>query len=1808
MDASGAKAYTGNLEVAGLVSPSSADIANLKVYNPKEVNSASFDVVSDSGIVSQVKTAANLLSVAPVAGGGFAVKFYDPGQFNPMPDGTSHYEVNSGDVANPVKVISYTPVAAAGDHLGGVRVTSVANNGTIHVRDILSTSNLGLTWRVIEDGLETTDYASTFLEGTSGWTRTDLITVTKNGALYSKSMKTYRYLTRVEGPSNEVVESDVFLAEEVVYDTANTTLVTTYNDYQSLFPSTPPAAGQVGLVGSMTRPDGSWEVYKYYDGTESDGDSSWIGRLKETLRPIAGSSVTPLTATAANSESTITRYSYLSESDPAELTVASQITTLPSVGTVKKTTYAAASGPSWALVNLLHDAGLGDDWFSLINPSADIKGSNTSEYASETEWGTQFDASYRTYGTPGSLWDGRSFASLDEEGNGTVTGYERGSFDMPSGTFVADSSPTTSNGGFIRSITLSITGTYQIPAIHEATKTVTIEDLLGRVLRSELWILDTADTWALATVTTFEFTDWPDGSIREVVEKKDGRIVSKREMVSTTEEKTWDEQGIETHTVTDLLGQTLSVTRVGVPAQSGYDAQPDQVTSYSYSGHSTTSTVTAGSLSRTDTTVEDLAGRKISSTDSLGVVTLTSYPYSGRDTLTTLPGGLTSLVTRNIEGKTVSLTGSAVVDVNYEYGTLSGGNSVTTTRTGDVVNSPRYVTSETDWAGRMLHVTSPSPIGSGTVSGTSAYIPFTRRLASSSSPAGTILFDETYDEQGLLTKLSGYDIDNSEALEPSGSDRITETKAYYVFEGGFWWEVASRKVYDDITNTASAQTGISKTCLYGAPGGFASESISISPAGDTTTVMTSIDRANKTQIRIEHLNGASRDSVAVNVNGLEISQTEHDSTSPTRWNYDGFGQPTKETSPRGAITRKSYTTDGQLASTTDHAGKVTSYTYYTLADELPDKFYNKLYKTTNPDGKISTFTYTPLGQVKEQAGDTAYRVTYDYDVYGAKNKMTTYGGGSASQLTQWAYQDGTGLLASKIDPANQHVDYLYYDSGKLQQRTWARGVFTTYAYTGAGDLQTVTYSDGTPTVTYSGWDRLGRPTSVQQGASASNSENLTYHPGNGAQNARFCNASHPMLPGIGIRNTLPDTAGRPAGFVETAGTNATTVRTVTYAYDPVSGNLDTISDGTQSQKYAYHPNSSLVSTINTRTSGTSWFRESRYFDTPGRLIGIRSDRMSGTNIAGEITSHAYDYDNLGRRVKNTFQDGSLWEYGYNDRSEVTTAARKTPSGTVVPPMAATYSYDGIGNRLTSTSPVLGDHTYTPNSLNQYASITTGNSRTAMGRADASWSVLVSGTAATRIGDIYYRAITASNGSAPVWQDVVTMRSTGTPTTTNKFWYAKTPTVPTYDADGNLTNDGRWIYTWDAENRLTQMETTSQATTAGHPYTKLKFVYDSQSRRIARHVWQGGTQASPIFKSSRRWLNDGWNVVAEFSAPSDTSTALTRLNTFTWGLDLSGTLQGAGGVGGLLVQTTVSGGVMERASYDGNGNIVAWTKSTNTAPTSRREYDAFGNTLVSEGTTPCHFGFSTKMQDVETGLYYYGYRFYDPVNGRWPSRDPLAEKHGRQTDLPVLESHEMSGGEYELNIYSFLYNSPNNGHDVLGLFLGTSGDAATLIAGSGLPENITKWLSGLEIKGHNDMKNHNAKKCDAFNYKRADDDANLNAKVKPELHFREPSVSEQKLNADIDKSDAKQFELDMHAMQDYYVHKDYMKEKQHQTDVGVKRTDARYFNYMGYTINPDFHPKGTELITVWKQANAETVKWVKKWESKCCCVKSKWQKQ
>jgi hypothetical protein len=182
------------------------------------------------------------------------------------------------------------------------------------------------------------------------------------------------------------------------------------------------------------------------------------------------------------------------------------------------------------------------------------------------------------------------------------------------------------------------------------------------------------------------------------------------------------------------------------------------------------------------------------------------------------------------------------------------------------------------------------------------------------------------------------------------------------------------------------------------------------------------------------------------------------------------------------------------------------------------------------------------------------------------------------------------------------------------------------------------------------------------------------------------------------------------------------------------------------------------------------------------------------------------------------------------------------------------------------------------------------------------------------GEFFQELLTANNTNATLWQSVRVTNTASGAYEPGAVFLEQSPEAFTYDADGNLLSDGRWDYTWDGENRLIQMETRSAAYTAGAPRQKLVFGYDWQGRRISKTVsnWVSGNWA---LASTWSFLYDGWNLLAILDSPSSI------LHQFMWGQDLSGSLHGAGGVGGLVKVYDATTDKHYFPAYDGNGNVT-----------------------------------------------------------------------------------------------------------------------------------------------------------------------------------------------------------------------------------------------------------------------------------------------
>jgi YD repeat-containing protein len=124
----------------------------------------------------------------------------------------------------------------------------------------------------------------------------------------------------------------------------------------------------------------------------------------------------------------------------------------------------------------------------------------------------------------------------------------------------------------------------------------------------------------------------------------------------------------------------------------------------------------------------------------------------------------------------------------------------------------------------------------------------------------------------------------------------------------------------------------------------------------------------------------------------------------------------------------------------------------------------------------------PSIKIKRTYGSRTFPVGYGYDDQGRMAKMTNWTtfASAGERVTTWNYSPTRGWLDNKRYPDGTGQDYTYKASGRLLTRTWARGsprVQTTYAYNNAGDLESVSYNDGTPATSYT-YDRRGRQSTI----------------------------------------------------------------------------------------------------------------------------------------------------------------------------------------------------------------------------------------------------------------------------------------------------------------------------------------------------------------------------------------------------------------------------------------------------------------------------------------------------------------------------------------------------------------------------------------------------------------------------------------------------------------------------------------------------------------------------------------------------------
>ncbi len=414
---------------------------------------------------------------------------------------------------------------------------------------------------------------------------------------------------------------------------------------------------------------------------------------------------------------------------------------------------------------------------------------------------------------------------------------------------------------------------------------------------------------------------------------------------------------------------------------------------------------------------------------------------------------------------------------------------------------------------------------------------------------------------------------------------------------------------------------------------------------------------------------------------------------------------------------------------------------------------------------------------------------------------------------------------------------------------------------------------------------------------------------------------------------------------------------------------------------------------------------------------------------------AYDYDADGLRTDLVYPGAHALAYAWTARAQLHTVVAGTP-----PPLA-TYTYDKAGRNtgvshengitqqktwdaasqlLANThlkgSIAVSGHGYTLDSTGRRTGETFADGSTpARGYGYDDADQVTSATYGGGQSDSYDYDPMGNRTSASIASQGGGTVNYGTANNVNQYTSVTGLSPISHDANGNLLLQNGVSYEWDSENRLLSV-------TPGSPALgdkSLVHTYDGQHRRVTRTVREW-TASGWLSTSITHFIYDGWNVIEEYELTTTTSTLVRSL---TWGTDLSGSLQGAGGVGGLLMveEIGVSTATAYHFHYDGNGNVTEITDSLGDPAASYR-YDAFGNTLgtpTGSYASQNRYRFSTKPLDGEVTnapLYYYGYRYYDPLRGRWPSRDPIGERGG-------------------VNLYGFVGNNGVNRCDNLGLEIG-----------------------------------------------------------------------------------------------------------------------------------------------------------------------------
>lgn len=669
--------------------------------------------------------------------------------------------------------------------------------------------------------------------------------------------------------------------------------------------------------------------------------------------------------------------------------------------------------------------------------------------------------------------------------------------------------------------------------------------------------------------------------------------------------------------------------------------------------------------------------------------------------------------------------------------------------------------------------------------------------------------------------------------------------------------------------------------------------------------------------------------------------------------YDIKDRPVQIADANGVIVTNSYDVMDELLSRTWPDGISEHYGYNAAG----------LIAYTNRDGQATQYGLDAAGRLVAVTNANKEVVQLAYNPSGEVVALTN----GLNQLTKWQY-DENGLLTNKTDALGRDVLQLAYnpDGWVINRWTPEKGN-TVYNYDGVGNVLSVVYPNFTNSYAYDADNELTNM-SDQVGTSAFSYTQVGQL---ASETGPWSNDVVAYLYSQQLRTNL--TLSEPGSSWSQA-----------YNYD-LGWRMTGVSSpaGTFGYSYNFQPASSLISGI-TLPNGAGI---GNGYDSLARLTQTILTNHWGHALDG----YTYTLDPLGLRtniLRNLGLAGSSVSVGYDNIGQLTQWSAKETNGLSRFNEQLAFGFDAADNLHFRTNGALSQ-TFTVDGANELTNVSRAGAFTFSGATPApATNITVNGQIAQAYGDFTFAATNLSlangnNNFTSIARNVYGVVVTNTFTVN-----LPSPVTLNFDNNGNLTNDGTRVFGYNTESQLTNVFVPGQF--------RSDFVYDGLGRRriVREYAPNGGGW---VETNEIHIIYDGYLPIQE----RDTNNNI--LATYTRGLDLSSTLQGVGGIGGLLARTDTNGSTFYHS--DGAGNVTGLMDGQEDM-VARYMYGPFGKLVGQWGSMAGanEMQFSSMPRDTLSGLSFYPFRAYEPNFQRWVNLDPVQEAGG-------------------INLYRFNFNNP-----------------------------------------------------------------------------------------------------------------------------------------------------------------------------------------